>query len=113
TGTATAQGNVVLPAIAAGGVINAASFQPALSRGALGTIYGSNMANGTQQITTAPWPLTVAGAKVLVAGIEAPVFYASPGQINFQVPFEVPLGVVTVVVSRDGLESASRTITIT
>jgi uncharacterized protein (TIGR03437 family) len=113
TGTGTAPSGAALPTIVANGVVNAASFVPGLSRGALGTVVGANMANGTQTINTAPWPLTVAGTKVLIAGIEAPLFYVSATQINFQVPYEVPLGGVSVVVSRDGYESAPQAATIT
>jgi uncharacterized protein (TIGR03437 family) len=40
--------------------------------------------------------------KVLIGGIEAPLFYVSWGQINFQVPNEVPQGGTTIQVSRNG-----------
>jgi uncharacterized protein (TIGR03437 family) len=45
------------------------------------------------------------GAKVLIAGIEAPLYYVSDGLIDIQVPNEVPLGTVSVVVSLNGVES--------
>ncbi|MEP6963373.1 MAG: hypothetical protein ABI995_14930 [Acidobacteriota bacterium] len=112
-GTATAAGNAKLPSITAGGVVNAASFLPPLSRGALGTIFGTDLANAAQTVSVVPWQRLMSGAKVLVAGFEAPLYYVSPGQINFQVPYEVPIGSVSVVVSRDGFESAPRTVTIT
>jgi uncharacterized protein (TIGR03437 family) len=113
TGAGTAGGNANLPTITAGGVVNAASFRPGLTRGALGTVFGTNMATGTQTVSVVPWPTQMAGAKVLVGGIEAPLYFVSAGQINFQVPFEVPLGNVQVIVSRDGFESAPQTAAIT
>src|SRR6185437_15496127 len=36
------------------------------------------------------------------AGVPAPILYASPGQVNFQIPFEVPPGYATVSVSVGG-----------
>jgi uncharacterized protein (TIGR03437 family) len=44
--------------------------------------------------------------RVLVNGIEAPLFYASPGQINFQTPFETGEGSAAVLVERGGVPSA-------
>jgi len=39
------------------------------------------------------------------------LIYVSPGQINFQVPFEAPLtGTATIVVTRDGIDSAAVTV---
>ena len=99
-GTGTAAGGAALPGINANGVVNAASFLPGLSRGGLATVFGTNMANGSQLVTNATWPVTMSGAKVLVAGIEAPLYYVSAAQINFQTPFEVPMGTVQVVVMR-------------
>jgi uncharacterized protein (TIGR03437 family) len=55
----------------------------------------------------APPPLdtTVGGAKVLVNGQPAPMYYSSYGQLAFQLPFETPLGTALVQVQRDGVPS--------
>jgi uncharacterized protein (TIGR03437 family) len=91
-----------LPRIAA--TTNGASFLEAVSRGAIATIFGTDLANGTALADTIPLPRTLAGAQVLVGGFTAPLYYASPVQINFQVPFEAPLGVaVRVQVVRNGV----------
>ncbi len=37
----------------------------------------------------------------MVNGIEAPLFFSSYGQLNFQVPFETPLGNITIQAMRD------------
>jgi uncharacterized protein (TIGR03437 family) len=63
------------PILAGGGVVSAASFVAPVAGGGLATIFGSNMGNGDN--TT-----------VYINGIAAPVFYASPGQFNVQVPWE-------------------------
>src|SRR5260370_19262876 len=39
------------PQISAGGIVNAASFQAPLARGALATIFGSNLAGGIARAT--------------------------------------------------------------
>ncbi|MEO8100586.1 MAG: choice-of-anchor D domain-containing protein [Acidobacteriota bacterium] len=112
SGTGTAASGAARPSIKAAGVVNAASFLAGVSRGALGTIFGTNLANGTQVVSVVPWPRQMQGAKVLVGGIEAPLYYVSPTQINFQVPFEVGLGSVPVIVTRDGLESTAQNTTV-
>jgi uncharacterized protein (TIGR03437 family) len=112
TGVAAPAG-VQLPQLrATNPVVNGASFAVGLSRGALGTVFGSNLADSTMQQTTLPWATTLAGAQVVIAGIAAPLYYVSPTQINFEVPFEAPLGPVTMIVSRDGYVSAPSQVTI-
>jgi uncharacterized protein (TIGR03437 family) len=52
-----------------------------------------------------PLGTTIGTTQVLVNGKPAPLFYASYGQINFQVPLETALGTAQVQVMRDGLPS--------
>ena len=63
------------PKLNDGGVVSAACSVASPARGGLASIYGSNMGNGDN--TT-----------VYINGLAAPVFYASPGQFNVQVPWE-------------------------
>jgi uncharacterized protein (TIGR03437 family) len=80
------------PVIAPGGIVNAASFKPdpdrgiALTGGQIATIFGSNLAASTATAQGYPLPAALAGAAVTYGGVSAPLFYVSPGQINFQVP---------------------------
>jgi len=86
------------------GVVNGATFaqnQP-LAPGAIVSLFGSQLAYSVAGATVTPLPKELASSKVLIAGIEAPLFFASWGQINFQVPYEVPSGTTTVQVVRDG-----------
>ena len=94
-------------------VYNAASFQlsDSVSPGAAVTIFGEELATAAEAATTLPMPLTLQGASLTVAGIAAPLYYVSPGQINFQVPYGVPLGDATLVVTR-GNQSTQRKLTI-
>jgi uncharacterized protein (TIGR03437 family) len=105
-GVATVQ----LPHVNSGGVVNAASFAPKLAPGALATIFGSNLANGTAQASSLPLPTNLGGSQVTINGIAAPLLFVSPAQINFQVPFEAPLsGDGPVVVTNNGTPSAAQT----
>ena len=101
------------PTIAAGGIVDAAQFQPSLSRGGIGSIFGSNLADGIAGASDTPLPTEVGGVRVDVNGVLAPLFFVSPGQFNFQMPFEAPLsGQVEVRVIRDGEPSPPVTATL-
>src|SRR5579883_282912 len=105
TGTGAPSGNVTLPQVRA--AENAATFTAGLTRGALGTVFGANLASATAQQTTTPWVTILGGVKVIIAGIAVPLYYVSATQINFQVPYETPLGSASLIVSRDGYENAA------
>ncbi|HTS65577.1 MAG TPA: hypothetical protein VMH28_26325 [Candidatus Acidoferrales bacterium] len=77
------------PSIAA--AVNSASFQPAISRGCLVTIFGAKLADSTTSAGSLPLPRKLAGTAVTVGELEidAPLSFVSPGQINAQIPFEV------------------------
>ena len=44
------------------------------------------------ELRALPLPTTLGDVQVLVGGVSAPLLYASPGQINFQVPGATPMG---------------------
>jgi uncharacterized protein (TIGR03437 family) len=50
--------------------------------------FGTDMASAS----TVPLPTVLGDVSVFVAGVPAPLFYASPSQINFQVPSSTPVG---------------------
>ncbi len=78
------------PTISAGGVVDGASFKPGpVAPGSIVSIFGTVLASGTAQATTASLPTTLQSTQVLINGIAAPLFYVSPSQINAQVPWEV------------------------
>ena len=86
------------PVINPNGVVNAASYVPspedghALAPGSIATVFGQNLAAATAQAQSTPLPANLAGTSVTINGVAAPLFYASPTQINLQVPAEVPAG---------------------
>lgn len=101
--------NAVSPIAAAGTpvsrgtVVNAASFGKPLARGSLATVFGPNLSGTTASASNLPLPKLLGGVQVTVGGIEAPLVYVSPGQINFQIPFEAPAqGTVPVIVKSNG-----------
>ncbi len=81
-------------AVGSGGVVNAASYDKnsVLAPGSIVSVFGSSMTTSSTPATgsTFPLPTTLSGATVLIGGIPSPIFYASGGQINAQVPFELP-----------------------
>jgi uncharacterized protein (TIGR03437 family) len=98
---------------AAMAVANAASGQAGVTApGAIISIYGSGLAQTTMSATGLPLPSTLAGASVTVNGLMAPIFYASPVQINAQFPFQAPVGSATVVVKLGGNVVGSSGITV-
>ncbi len=95
------------------GVANAASGQAGIAApGSIISIYGSGMAQSTLPAAGLPLPATLAGATVTVNGISAPIFYASPLQINAQVPFQVTPGNAAVVVKLGSNVVGSTSITV-
>ena len=79
------------PAFTGAGVVNAAPMvsKVPLGIGSIATMFGLNLALNTATAATFPLPLTLGGASVTINGIAAPLFYASPLQINFFVPYEL------------------------
>ena len=76
------------------------------ARGDVMVVLGEQLSFGPLTVGQAP-PLAtqVGGAKVLVNGVEAPMYYSSYGQLAFQMPYETPIGAVDVQVDRDGQRS--------
>jgi len=76
------------PLISAAGIVNAASQDRGgfITAGEIVSIFGKNLAPETKSADTPNLPYSLAGSSVLVNGLAAPLFYVSPGQINFQVP---------------------------
>jgi uncharacterized protein (TIGR03437 family) len=91
-----------------GGVANAASSQLAFAPGMVMAVYGVQLApDGTgQAASTLPLPLNLVGVSATVNGQPAPMSYASPGQLNIQVPFETSVGPAVLGVNNNGQVAA-------
>jgi uncharacterized protein (TIGR03437 family) len=101
------------------GTVSAASFTEfGLSRESIVAGFGVRMTGATQAAASNPLPTTLANANVLVrdgAGIErpAPLFFASPNQINYLIPANSSPGAATVTVLNGGALSAMGTVRVT
>jgi uncharacterized protein (TIGR03437 family) len=82
-------GNPAAPAVYAGGVVNAASFDKSgvLAPGSIVSVFGTSLASSTAGAAMLPLPLSLGGASLTIGGIPVPLFYASNLQINAQIPF--------------------------
>jgi uncharacterized protein (TIGR03437 family) len=89
------------------GVVNGASYQANLAPGSIVSIFGSGLSASTLTASTANLPPFLGSVNVYFNGIAAPLFYASPGQINAQVPYELTPGAVNIEV--DGLATVRQT----
>jgi uncharacterized protein (TIGR03437 family) len=73
-----------------------------LARKSIVAMFGSGFTNSTEGATSIPLPNSLAGVSIKVNGQDAPLFYASPTQVNYQIPVGAIPGVNTVMVSRGG-----------
>jgi uncharacterized protein (TIGR03437 family) len=89
--------------------VSAASYQflAPMAPGAVGSTFGLNLAPAPAAATAFPLPTALGNTTLTVtdsAGVEqsAPLYYASPTQINFVVPDTAALGAATVAVKALG-----------
>lgn len=102
------------------GAISASAYGAfsALAPGTWMEIYGTNLANvALQNWATADFngnaaPTALGGTTVTIAGQPAFIDYVSPGQVNAQVPSNVPTGPQPVIVQTPGGTSVAYTITV-
>ena len=98
---AQAQGPPQVSALVNGATGHSASSVPVVSRGSRVTIFGSNLSSATISAQNLPLSTVLSDAQVLFAGIPAPLLFVSPGQIDVQVPFELPDAVSVDLVVRN------------
>lgn len=93
------------PIISAGGIVNGANFTSRLlSIGSIASLFGTNLATGIFVADRLPLPTTLGGVSVLINNAAAPLYFVSPSQINFQIPWEVAgQSQVPVMVSANGV----------
>jgi uncharacterized protein (TIGR03437 family) len=89
--------------------VSAANYSRAgLASEGIAAAFGTGLATSTQAAATLPLPTTLGGTTVTVRdsrGVEraAPLFFVSPGQVNYQIPPETAAGPATVTItSGDG-----------
>jgi uncharacterized protein (TIGR03437 family) len=85
-----------MPGVPAEGVVHAASFQRALSPGSLVSIFGTDVAGNQAAAAALPLPSKLGDGVACVAGQVAPMIFASPLQLNVQLPFGLEPGTHTL-----------------
>ena len=106
------------PAINAGGIVDAASFGPALTPGSLASIFGTGLATAdneaTFDYTAGAFSENISGVQVFVNGAASPLSHLSPDQLNFAVPWDSLVGTpLNVEVMLNGVLSNAVPITLT
>lgn len=121
-----AQANVLAASYAPGppersaplAVVSAASFDSsALASESIAAAFSVNLATATETAESLPLPIRLGGAQVTVRdseGVEraAPLFFVSPGQINFLIPTGTAPGAAIVTISNERGLAASNAIEI-
>lgn len=86
--------------------VNAASFAPRLAPGAIAALFGTKLAERAQVAATIPLPTDLEGVGVRLIDshntiFSAPLFFVSPGQINYLMPDQIALGEARIFVIRE------------
>ncbi len=80
--------------------VSAASFNgEILAPEAIAAAFGANLSNATMTANSTPLPTELAGTKVRVNGLLAPLFFVAPSQINFLVPAGVQTGSAVIEIT--------------
>ena len=72
------------------GTVNDASYVPSAVAGSIAAVFGSGLSVGlsSPEIST-PLATVLAQSSFVIGGRAAPLYYASPGQVNLQIPWEM------------------------
>jgi uncharacterized protein (TIGR03437 family) len=81
------------------------------SPGAVMTLYGANLAGSLVQAAGFPMPFSLGNVTMVTGNTYTPLYYVSPGQINFQIPYSVATGNVNIRVYQ-GVRVTSANVTI-
>jgi minor extracellular serine protease Vpr len=109
----TMTGAIAQPVITSGSVIDGAGFvlgRP-VAPGSVVSIFGSGLAASLMAGDTIPLSSTLNGVSVTFNGIQAPLYFVSPGQINAQMPWNMlpegqASGQTNLVVTANGVASS-------
>jgi trimeric autotransporter adhesin len=103
------------PVVTAGGMVNAASFaaQAPLAPGTLISVFGSQLSLNAIGASALPLPMNLGGSSLVIAGTQAPLLYASDGQVNAMIPYGIQVNAgQQFVISRGNSLSVAQAITI-
>jgi uncharacterized protein (TIGR03437 family) len=96
------------------GVLDNGTFIPGdtVAAGDVMVVKGEQLATSYPANPAPPLPTQLGGGTVLVNGQPVPLFYASPGQLAFQMPYNTPQGMALVQVQREGQTSNTVTVNV-
>jgi uncharacterized protein (TIGR03437 family) len=104
---------LMLPSFTRAGVVDAASFTPAIGLGSIASVFGANLwAGADADAPGLPWPATLAGVRVFLDGQAARITAVRRGQVNFLIPSDRAAGTARMVVANPIGESAPVDITL-
>jgi uncharacterized protein (TIGR03437 family) len=84
-------------------VVNAANFRSSTTADSIAVIFGDGLATETVSANSFPLPTSLAGVQVFFDGQQCELFFVSPKQVNFRIPFSAVAGLRTVrVTNREG-----------
>ncbi len=82
---------------------NVASYSVnATPAGSVFALFGNNLATRAAGAINIPLPGTLLNTSVTVNGETAPLFYVDPGQIDAQIPWDIPGGTAATVIVKNG-----------
>jgi uncharacterized protein (TIGR03437 family) len=92
------------PGVKISAVANTASGQPTAAPGMYLSVYGAGLAPAGTNMgsSTSPLPMSLAGVSATINGIPSAMEYASPGQVNLLIPFEVAAGTAELSLNNNG-----------
>jgi uncharacterized protein (TIGR03437 family) len=94
------------------GAVNLASYQAAVAPNTLLSIFGKNLTASTDQASSTPLPTVLGGVCVTLGNTALPLFSASPGQINAQIPPSMAAGNAALVVRSVARKTAAASQTV-
>jgi uncharacterized protein (TIGR03437 family) len=93
------------------GIADGASFGHSYAPGEVLSIFGSGLATATQAASSLPLPTTLGGTTVTINGVAAPMYAATPNQLNVQIPYEIQPGSNATLQVQSNAQSASYSFT--
>ncbi len=109
------QSSNATPLIGNGAILNGASYalQAPLAPGTLVAIFGTALADSSASASSVPLPTSLAGSAIVLAGRQAPLMFASGGQVNAMIPYGIAVNTSQqVAVSRGSSISVPQQITV-
>jgi uncharacterized protein (TIGR03437 family) len=87
--------------------VSAATFQEPVTAGSLASAFGVGLSQMTATATSPPWPQSLGWIQLVFRDLAgfihvAPLLLVSPGQINYEVPPDLPDGVASITIAPAG-----------